>query len=219
MDGPQDLGGRMGFGPVRPEVDEPVFHAEWEKAALGLTLCCGALGHWNIDGGRYARESLAPAIYYTASYYEIWLRALENLLVAHGEVTAQELREGRMLQPGLRPERRLPADEVTRALRKGGPFGRESDAPARFAVGERVTTKLNRTPRHTRLPGYARGKSGVIEDVKGVFVYPDTAAHGEGEQPTWLYTVVFDGPTLWGPESDPALTVSIDAWEPYLERG
>ena len=38
MNGPQDLGGQMGFGPVAPEIDEPVFHAGWERRALGLTL-------------------------------------------------------------------------------------------------------------------------------------------------------------------------------------
>ncbi len=31
MNGPHDLGGLMGFGPIKPEPDEPVFHAEWEK--------------------------------------------------------------------------------------------------------------------------------------------------------------------------------------------
>ena len=35
MNGAQDLGGMMGFGPVVPEPDEPLFHAPWEKRALG----------------------------------------------------------------------------------------------------------------------------------------------------------------------------------------
>ena len=42
MNGPQDLGGQMGFGPVAPEKDEPIFHAEWERRALGLTIAAGA---------------------------------------------------------------------------------------------------------------------------------------------------------------------------------
>ena len=29
MNGPQDLGGQMGFGPIAPEKDEPIFHGEW----------------------------------------------------------------------------------------------------------------------------------------------------------------------------------------------
>ena len=52
MNGPHDLGGQMGFGPVAPEKDEPYFHAEWEKRALGLTLSCGAFGAWSIDDDR-----------------------------------------------------------------------------------------------------------------------------------------------------------------------
>jgi nitrile hydratase len=57
----------------------------------------------------------------------------------------------------------------------------------------------------------------VVEQVRGCHVYPDTVAAGEGENPQWLYTVVFDGRELWGDDSDPSLTVSIEAFEPYLE--
>ena len=69
---------------------------------------------------------------------------------------------------------------------------------------------------HTRLPRYARGRSGVIECVRGFHVFPDTAAMGD-ENPQWLYTVLFDGRELWGESADPTLNVSIEAWEPYLE--
>jgi hypothetical protein len=36
--------------------------------------------------------------------------------------------------------------------------------------------------------------------------------------PQWVYTVVFDAGEIWGDGADPSLTVSIDAWESYLER-
>ena len=71
---------------------------------------------------------------------------------------------------------------------------------------------------HTRLPRYARGKIGLVEAVRGCFVFPDSNAHGGGEDPRWLYTVRFSAAELWGADADPALEVSIDAWEPYLER-
>ena len=45
--------------------------------------------------------------------------------------------------------------------------------------------------------------------------FPDSNAHGRGEQPHWLYTVVFEATDLW-PEAVPGQRVSIDAWEPYL---
>jgi len=37
------MGGQMGFGPFTPERDEPIFHAEWEKRVLGVTLAAGAM--------------------------------------------------------------------------------------------------------------------------------------------------------------------------------
>ena len=48
-------------------------------------------------------------------------------------------------------------------------------------------------------------------------MFPDSVTTGAGEDPHWLYTVVFAGPELWGPQSDPTIKVSIEAWEPYLE--
>ena len=86
-----------------------------------------------------------------------------------------------------------------------------------FRAGDRVRTRNMHPQHHTRLPRYARGKTGVIEAVRDGFVLPDTNAHGQGENPEWVYTVAFDGRELWGDGADPALTVSIDAWESYLE--
>jgi nitrile hydratase len=217
MNGPQDLGGQMGFGPVAPEKDEPVFHAGWERRALGTTLSAGAMGAWNIDESRHARESLHPADYYASSYYEIWLKALEVLLQRHGFVTAEELAEGRSLVEGARPKRTLKAADVPAALAKGGPCNRPVAASARFKTGDRVRTRNFHGPGHTRLPRYARGKVGLVEAVRDGFVFPDSNAHGKGENPQWVYTVVFDGNEIWGEGSDPSLTVSIDAWESYLD--
>jgi nitrile hydratase len=206
----------MGFGPVEPEVDEPVFHAEWEQHALGLTLCAGALGHWNLDQSRFARENRHPADYYSSSYYEIWTKGLEQLLVDHGVITADELAAGRSLRSGPRSDRVLTADRVARALARGGPVDREPTTEARFAVGDQVRTREMNPTGHTRLPRYVRGKSGVIEAVHGAHVFPDSHAHGGGENPQWLYTVRFAGTELWGEGAEPGLTVSVDAWEPYL---
>ena len=41
MNGPHDMGGFTRFGPVNPEKDEPVFHADWERKALALCLAMG----------------------------------------------------------------------------------------------------------------------------------------------------------------------------------
>lgn len=217
MNGAADVGGMMGFGPVAPERDEPIFHADWEKRALGLTLCAGAMGHWSIDTSRRFRESLHPADYYASSYYEIWIKALEALLERHGFLYREDLAAGRAVLPAATPNRVLYAEDVPAALARGGPCDRPIDAAPRFAVGARVRTRNMHPAGHTRLPRYARDKVGTIEAVHGGFVFPDTNAHGKGEDPQRLYTVVFTGRALWGDYADPTLTVSIDAFESYLD--
>lgn len=217
MNGPQDLGGQMGFGPVAPEKDEPYFHAEWEKRALGLTLGSGAFGAWTIDESRHAREALHPAIYYSASYYEIWIRALEVLLKRHGFVSDADLAAGDAIDGAAVPKRVLHAADVSAVLAKGGPCDRPVAGEPLFKAGDRVRTRNFNPTGHTRLPRYARGKHGMIERVHEGFVFPDTNAHGRGENPQRVYTVVFSGGEIWGEGADPTLTVSVDAWESYLE--
>ena len=70
---------------------------------------------------------------------------------------------------------------------------------------------------HTRLPRYARDKVGVVELCHGCHMYPDSVATDKGDNPQWLYTVVFDSREIWGPDADPTLKISIDAFEPYLD--
>ncbi|MDJ0388384.1 nitrile hydratase subunit beta [Roseomonas sp. E05] len=217
MNGAQDLGGMMGFGPVVPEPETLRFHADWEKRALAVTLAAGAMGVWNIDTMRHTRESLPPAEYLSASYYEIWAKALANQLLADGLVSREELREGHAQEPPRPVPRVLQAADVAKTLAAGTQYERAAEAPAAFARGATVRTKVFHPTHHTRLPRYARGKRGVVEAVRGVFVFPDTNAHRQGEHPQWLYTVRFTGPELWGEGADPGLTVSIDAWESYLE--
>ena len=217
MNGPQDMGGLQGYGPVIPEQSEPVFHGKWEEKALALTLAAGFFGQWNIDEGRHARESLSPAKYISWSYYEIWLAALENLLLTHGFVTREELAEGKANAPRKDIKPAVKADAVAGILSKGSAYLRDANAPAQFKPGDTVRT-LNMHPRgHTRLPRYARGKTGKVLFVNGVHVFPDTHAHGEGEQPHWLYTVQFSAQELWGNDARAGDTITIDCWEAYLE--
>jgi hypothetical protein len=111
----------------------------------------------------------------------------------------------------------LRAADVPKVLAAGSRYERATGEPARFRVGERVRTRNMHPTGHTRLPRYARGRAGVVERVHGAHVLPDANAHGAGEQPQHLYTVRFDARELWGASADPALTVTIDAWESYLE--
>ncbi len=218
MNGGQDLGGMMGFGPVAPEKNEPVFHAEWERRACGLWLACGMLGEWNIDYARHSRETLHPVDYLGSTYYEVWTKGLAKIAAAKGLASAEEQKQGRVLEPA-RPVKRpgLKPAEVRANLAKGAPYDRPVDSAPRFAPGDKVRARNFHPTGHTRLPRYARGKLGVVERRHGGFVYPDSNAAGKGEDPHWLYSVTFAGTELWGPDSDPSLSVSIDCWEPYLE--
>jgi len=218
MNGPQDLGGQMGHGPVRPERDEPLFHAEWEKRALAVTLAMGACGAWTIDASRHARETLPPAVYLSASYYEIWIRALEKLLASHGLAAPGELADGRSALPGAPVRRVLRAQDVAGVLAAGSPYGRAAPAPAAFAPGDTVRARNDHLTTHTRLPRYIRGRVGEIVRNHGAFVLPDTNAHGGGENPTWCYAVRFSAVELWGRGADASSEVMVDCWEAYLER-
>ncbi|MDA0162541.1 nitrile hydratase subunit beta [Solirubrobacter ginsenosidimutans] len=198
MNGAHDMGGAHGFGPVVAEVDEPWFHAEWERRVFAMVIATGAGGLWNIDAGRFAREDRPPGEYLDMSYFEIWLAGLERLLAERGY-----------------PSKVLAAADVPAAMARGGPATRPSDRPARFAVGDRVRTRNTHPHTHTRLPRYARGRVGTVERLHGTHVFPDSNAHFAGEDPQWLYTVRFTARELWG--SDAPDSVSIDAFEPYLE--
>jgi nitrile hydratase len=217
MNGAQDMGGMMGFGPVVPERDEPMFHAAWERRAFALTLAMGATGSWNLDQSRFARESLPPGQYLAKSYYEIWLAGLEKLMAERGLVTPAEIAAGKALSPPKPVTRTLAAENVESTLRKGGPTRRPATAAQRFQAGQRVRARNMHPTGHTRLPRYVRGHVGAITHVHGAHVFPDANAAGQGESPQWLYTVRFPAQELWGEAADPNGTVSVDAWESYLE--
>jgi nitrile hydratase len=191
-----DLGGRLGFGRVAVERDEPVFHARWEGRVLGMVYLAVGLGAANVDAFRHGIERMDPARYLTASYYERWLTSLETIL-----------REAGLYAPGYTP----PAPPEARG------FARAVPRAPRFAVGARVRTLLRRSGGHTRLPGYAGGKRGEVVSVRGGYVFPDTNAHGGGEQPQHLYGVRFAARELWGDAAEPRASVTIDLFEPYLD--
>ena len=208
MNGVHDMGGMHGFGPVLSEADEPPFHAEWESRSLSITLAMGALGLWNIDQMRHERESVPPAEYLSSSYYRIWFLALENAIRALELLDAEGLRA-------------RTAEELIGALSSRSSYERPIDSQPSFQPGQRVRARNINPSGHTRLPRYARGHLGTVLAVRGAHVYPDRNAVPLGQEsnhaPEWLYTVGFTGRELWGDDADQTITVSIDAWEPYLE--
>jgi nitrile hydratase len=223
MNGAHDLGGMHGFGPVVAEPDEPVFHADWERRAFGLTLAMGAWRRWNLDMSRSAREQMAPADYLATSYYEHWLFGLERLLVENGLVQPDELARMRRGEPARRggqaeiQEGALRSEGVPRMLRNRRAARLDDPVPPKFRVDQAVATRNMHPPGHTRLPRYVRGRRGVIAIAHGVFIFPDTHAAGQGTKPQHLYSVRFAARELWGPDAPARDSVYVDLWDDYLE--
>jgi nitrile hydratase subunit beta len=218
MNGVHDMGGMDGFGPVRPEANEPVFHEEWERRVFAINRAMGYTGAWNGDISRHAKELLPADVYLGSSYYRRWALGLESMLMENGLVGEDEFAAGHALQPGQPLKRKLTHDRLATALMRGS-YERPAPAPAAFKLSDRVRMRNIHPKGHTRLPRYVRGHVGVVERVHGCHVFPDShAAAGRQEDPQWLYTVRFDGRALWGEGADPTLTVSVDAFEPYLEK-
>jgi nitrile hydratase len=216
MNGVHDMGGMDGFGKVEAEPNEPPFHAPWEGRVLAMQRAMGYAGAWHIDHSRFAQEQLPARVYLSVSYYQRWALAMERNVIERGLADADELAAGHALRPGKTLKRKLTPAALEAALTRAS-FFRQSQGPARFKPGDRVRTKNMHPATHTRLPRYARGRFGVVERIHGCHMFPDTVAVDQGDCPQWLYTVVFEGREIWGPDSDPTLKISIDAFEPYLD--
>ena len=215
MNGVHDMGGMEGFGAIAPEAAEPVFHERWEARSLALTLAAGAWGRWTLDESRHVRELIPGAEYLRMSYYEKWFAGLVALLVQKGLVTKEEIAAGHPAPGTVKATPPLAADRVAASLATGGPTERAIAQQPRFFPGQAVRARDMNPSGHTRLPRYVRGKTGTIARHHGAHVFPDTNAHGLGEEPQHLYQVRFEARELWGDEGRNA--VYLDLWESYLE--
>ena len=213
MDGPHDLGGRQGFGPV--DTAAPPFRHEWEKRQFALTTNTPRHAA-SIDAWRHGIERMDPATYLTVPYFVKWCLNGLAMMVASGRITLDEAVAGHAAAPVAPPAPRDVEGGLAYLRTMTVDFARPAPAPARFAEGERVRTSRHGKDGHTRLPGYARGAEGRILAARGGFLYADDCAEGR-ETVAHLYTVEFAAPELWGPDADPRDSVLLDLWEPYLE--
>lgn len=92
---------------------------------------------------------------------------------------------------------------MTMAKRMAATLDRQGAAPA--SHGSQATVG------HVRMPGYIRGKQGVVVAVSPPYPFPDAAAHNMQvtEKPT--YDVRFRSLELWPDSAD-------EAFQSYLER-
>jgi len=216
MDGIHDMGGMHGMGPVEPEANEPVFHAEWEKRMFAMNNAISALGVRNIDESRHARERMNPGAYLSSSYYEIWLDGLIRILSEKGLISEEELRRSVPPKPVSTPKPAMKAEDVDAIMDQGGSYLADNGKPARYKVGDKVRTKNIHPSGHTRLPRYARGHVGEIVADYGPHVFPDASAEGKND-PQPLYSVKFSSTELWGEDGTADDYIYLDLWDDYLE--
>ncbi|HEX7812386.1 MAG TPA: nitrile hydratase subunit beta [Burkholderiales bacterium] len=203
MDGMHDLGGKQGFGRVRYALNAQVFHEPWEKRINALYGLAVKLGIFNMDEYRHAIERMEPRHYMSASYYERTLTSLATLCVEKGIVTQAELEQ--------RAQGAFPLSAPSAP-------GRSNLATReRFQPGDRVRVRTDYVPGHVRMPGYIRGKTGVVVSESPAYPFPDAHAHGvkAADEPT--YDVRFSTDDLWPDSADSAL-VHVAVFESYLER-
>jgi nitrile hydratase subunit beta len=198
-----DLGGRDGLGAVEVEVEEPVFHAPWERTARGLVYAA-MQAHRNptTSAFRHAIERMEPEHYLSSSYYEHWLTAAASIAVESSVMSHSELEQ-----------------------RAGGPFplARPSVEPhveggggQRFAVGDRVRVVAADHGGHSRCPGYVRGRTGTVVRLDDRSSLPDVEAHSSRRVLEGTYGVRFAARDLWD-DADASAAVHVDLWDSYLE--
>src|SRR5579863_5276627 len=218
MNGVHDMGGLQDMGPVQYEKDEPVFHAAWEGRIYAINMSLRAIGKWNLDASRHQTELLPPADYFRMSYYEHFLNNDEQLIVKHGLVTPGELATGRPDPGSVKATPVLTAAGAARNLGRGIPSSYDPKVRPQFKVGHRVRARNMNPTGHTRLPRYARGKLGIITRDHGVYDFPDTRAHFQGDKRQHVYSVRFAARELWGEHASPKDSVYLDMWDDYLEH-
>lgn len=210
--GVHDLGGKPGFGPV-PVEDDAIFHADWERRAFAVSQLAQLAAGFNTDAFRHGVEREDPELYLRIAYFDKWIRNGERMLVEGGVLGADAVSARMNGAVGTSAPRRT--TDATPHGERG--TMRVALADPVFSVGDRVRVKPDHVATgHTRLPGYVRGHIGVVDLINDSWIFPDSHAHGQGEDPTWVYAVRFEAEDLWE-EASPSHAVYVDMYEPYLE--
>lgn len=201
--GAHDVGGRDS-GPIR--IEGPHAWERWEILLEGLNSVMARRGLRAPDELRAYIEEIPAEEQARLSYYARWAVASHRHLQAIGGLP----------EPGALPKPLAPSTDSIYC------------DPC-LDVGDVVRAKVEvGGRRHQKLPGYLRGKVGVVDAVIGRYPDPsllaDRVRHGPHQ---WLYDVRFTAEELWGP--DPKRTERADAfsgvdelhadlYEKYLDR-
>jgi nitrile hydratase len=218
MNGVHDMGGQQDMGPVVYEKNEPVFHAPWEGRIYALNRAIRAWRKWSLDTDRHALELMPPVDYLRMSYYERWVHRLETHLVKYGLVSTEEIESGKAAPGSTKANPALTLATADHWLDRGIASSQDPNVRPLFKVSQQVRARNINPTGHTRLPRYARGKTGVIVRDHGVYLFPDRNAHVQGEKRQPVYSVRFSARELWGESASPLDSVHLDLWDDYLER-
>ncbi len=217
MNGVHDMGGMHGMGPIQAEKNEPVFHHRWEGRVFAMRRGMAAFGRWNIDTTRHEVELVLADEYLRLSYYARQFVAFVELLIKKGFVTRAEVDRGKRARGSAKSQPAMTPASARSMAENGVPTSRNDAVAARFHSGQQVRARNIHVTTHTRLPRYVRGKLGSVERDHGVFVFPDTNAHGLGEKPQHVYSVRFPARELWGDAASGRDAVHVDLWDDYLD--
>jgi len=221
MDGIHDMGGQHGYGAVSYSPDEEAkVSTRWEAFAGAGLFALLRSGKTNIDAHRHRIERIDPTAYLPITYWGRWLTAIESAIVDQQIATQDEIDDAvRALdhEPDIGAPPRINPVVALESQTNETTFIRTVDRERRFSAGDSVTTsRYAPHSGHHRLPRYARGRTGTIVRCYPAFTFPDTVAHGEGEQPQYVYAVAFTGTELWGKDGDENQLCHLDLFEPYM---
>jgi nitrile hydratase beta subunit len=238
-----NLGGLEGLGSIT--FDRRVFAEDWEQRIFGIHVAMmGLSGHlgealpryridevptafsgtWTWADLRKGAEAMNPFAYFQYRYYENWLGGITAYFLSEGYISEDELEQKTteyLEQPGIS----LPAggdrsidEQVIRYLNHGDSPRRGPAATPLFGVGDRVTVKDVPATDHTRLPGYLRGRTGIVERrFEGNYSYfCSTGPDGIGD-PMPVYVVRFEPADIWGELAEPAMAIYGELYEAYLQ--
>lgn len=208
MSGIHDLGGKEGYGPIDVNEPEEPFHAEWEGRMWGISRMARHPS-WTIDWWRHVRELIDKDDYLNRPYFDSWAQTHMAAFIDAGSFTLEEILNAQAPAPTGNS-----IDAIAQNREWVTDFSRPVETQPSFEIGQSVQTTKTVGAGHTRLPEYARGKTGVIHAYRNAHIFPDDSAKGH-ERPEHLYTVGFKTKELWGSgEHDDQ--VFLDLWESYL---
>ncbi len=214
MDGIHDLGGKQGYGRIDVNEPEESFHSELDGIGWTINQTTRA-PNLSIDWWRHIRENIPPIDYLTRPYFDQWAMTQLIALIDNEQLSLDEIIAGPVI-PIAEAVKTMSVEQVNHATTKAAVrFDRTVEKKAKYSIDEKVLTRDFSIKGHTRLPAYARGKTGVVKECHGAHLFPDDCAQGI-ENHEYLYTVRFESKILWPADNKENNAVYLDLWEPYF---